>query len=160
MVRGREKASREPVILKPQGQSVELKLPGPVRLSTTGRRRQPACPGSTGVASIPCSPSLPPLMSQSGEGCLFHFQVGFPFSQSAGSGLPDWWVSGGVPRPTQVFKTISRGSLSHGSFHNTKRLPAFSTVLAFAPMMQKRWWAKCWHLWRNPASDPRLPCGH
>lgn len=145
--------------LKPQGTAVELTLPGPVRLSTAGRQGQPACLGSTGVASILCSPSLPLRMSQSDEGRLFNFHVGFPFSQSAGSGLPDWRVSGGVPRPTQVFKTISRGSLRPSGFHNTKRLPAFSTVLAFAPMVRKRWWAKCWHLWRHPASGPRLPCG-
>lgn len=156
---GREEASREPVRLKPQGTAVELTLPGPVRLSTAGHRGQPACLGSAGVASILCSPSLPLRMSQSEEGRLFHFHVGFPFSQSAGSGLPDWRVSGGVPRPTQVFKTISRGSLRPSGFHNTKRLPAFSTVLAFAPMVRKRWWAKRWHLWRHPASGPRLPCG-
>lgn len=35
------------------------------------------------------SPLVPLLMSQSEEGCLFCFKVGFPFCQSTGSGLLD-----------------------------------------------------------------------
>lgn len=91
--------------------------------------------------------------------CLI-FTLAFPSLSLQGVASQTGGFQEGVPRPTQVFKTISRGSLRPSGFHNTKRLPAFSTVLAFAPMVRKRWWAKCWHLWRHPASGPRLPCGH
>lgn len=90
--------------------------------------------------------------------CLI-FTLAFPSLSLQGVASQTGGFQAGVPRPTQVFKTISRGSLRLSGFHNTKRLPAFSTVLAFAPMVRKRWWAKCWHLWRHPASGPRLPCG-
>lgn len=90
--------------------------------------------------------------------CLI-FTLAFPSLSLQGVASQTGGFQAGVPRPTQVFKTISRGSLRPSGFHNTKRLPAFSTVLAFAPMVRKRWWAKCWHLWRHPASGPRLPCG-
>lgn len=90
--------------------------------------------------------------------CLI-FTLAFPSLSLQGVASQTGGFQEGVPRPTQVFKTISRGSLRPSGFHNTKRLPAFSTVLAFAPMVRKRWWAKCWHLWRHPASGPRLPCG-
>lgn len=91
--------------------------------------------------------------------CLI-FTLAFPSLSLQGVASQTGGFQEGVPRPTQVFKTISRGSLRPSGFHNTKRLLAFSTVLAFAPMVRKRWWAKCWHLWRHPASGPRLPCGH
>lgn len=90
--------------------------------------------------------------------CLI-FTLAFPSLSLQGVASQTGGFQAGVPRPTQVFKTISRGSLRPSGFHNTKRLPTFSTVLAFAPMVRKRWWAKCWHLWRHPASGPRLPCG-
>lgn len=90
--------------------------------------------------------------------CLI-FTLAFPSLSLQGVASQTGGFQAGVPRPTQVFKTISRGSLRPSGFHNTKRLPAFSTVLALAPMVRKRWWAKCWHLWRHPASGPRLPCG-
>lgn len=48
----------------------------------------------------------------------------------------------GSPRPLQVLKTISRGSLSQNDFHNTKRLLAFSTVVDICSDGAKQWWAK------------------
>lgn len=67
--------------------------------------------------------------------CLI-FTLAFPSLSLQGVASQTGGFQAGVPRPTQVFKTISRGSLRPSGFHNTKRLPAFSTVLAFAPMCE------------------------